>query len=204
MLTWRRVFVMFVISTAVVGLTACGKAPQAAIDQAQNALKAAGEAEAASYAPEAWDAAQEAANLAMAEVEAQNAKFALTRSYKNASEMLAAAQQAAVEAQEAAVAGKEAMAAAVADNIASIEANLANADGLLESLATCRKRPKGFASDLEIMRGNVDGLRSQLVEVQTTADAGDYFEANAMADGLLEGLDAVVVDLENAKAKLGC
>lgn len=204
MVTCRRVFVVFVISIAVVGLTACGKAPQAAIDGAQNALQAAGEAEAASYAPEAWDAAQEAVNLAMAEVEAQNAKFALTRSYKKASEMLAAAQQAAVDAQEAAVAGKEAMAAAVADDIASIEANLANADGMLASLAACRKRPKGFASDLEIMRGNVDGLRSQLIEVQATADSGDYFEANAMAGGLLEGLDAVVGDLENAKAKLGC
>ena len=200
----RRIIVAVVVTLAVVGLNACSKAPQAAIDQAQNALQAAAKAEAATYAPDAWEAAQEAINLATAEVEVQNAKFALTRSYKDASQMLAAAQESAMAAQEAAVAGKEAMAVVVADGIVSIEANLANADSLLAALATCRKRPKGFAGDIEIMRGNVDGLRSQLVDVQATADDGDYFEAGAMADGLLEGLDAVVTDLESAKAKLGC
>lgn len=200
----RRFTVAIVVALAVVGLNACSKAPQAAVDQAQNALEAAAEAGAPNYAPDAWEAAQEATNLAMAEVEVQNEKFVLTRSYKDASQMLATAQEAAMTAQEAAVAGKEAMAVAVVDDIASIEANLANADGLLAALATCRKRPKGFARDLEMMRGNVDGLRSQLVDVEATADAGDYFEANAMANGLLEGLDAVVSDMENAKAKLGC
>ncbi len=200
----RRIAVAVVVALAVVGLSACGKAPQAAVDQAQTALQAAAEAEAATYAPEAWEAAQAAATAAAAEVEVQNAKFALTRSYKNASQMLTTAQEAAVAAQEAAVAGKEAMALAVADGIASIEANLANADSLLDSLATCRKRPKGFARDLETMRGNVDGLRSQLVDVQSTADAGEYFEANAMAGSLLAGLDAAVTDLESVKAKLGC
>jgi hypothetical protein len=200
----RRVFVTVVVALAIVGLSACAKAPVDAINQAQSALQAAGDAEAATYAPEAWEAAQQAVNAAQAEVEAQSSKFALTRSYKDASQMLATAQEAAVAAQESAVAGKEAMAVAVADDIVSIEANLANADSLLAALATCRKRPKGFAGDLEIMRGNVDGLRSQLVDVQATADDGDYFEAGAMADGLLEGLDAVVTDLESAKAKLGC
>ena len=200
----RRVMVGIVVAIATVVASACAKAPQDAINEAQTALQAAGEGEAATYAPEAWAAAQEAVNAAMAEVEAQNAKFALTRSYTDASQMLAAAQQAAAEAQDAAAAGKEAMRIEVEDTIASIVANLESADGLLGSLAACRRRPKGFASDLEIMRGNVDGLRAQLVQVQATTDDGSYFEANTMAESLLEGINAVVADMENAKAKLGC
>jgi len=199
-----RVLVGVLVALAVVSLSACGKAPQAAVDQAQAALAAAGEAEAANYAPQAWEAAQGAVNAAMAEVEAQNAKFALTRSYKRASELLTAAQQAAVEAKDAAVSGKEQMRVAVEGAVATIEENLSAADGLLKTLATCRKRPKGFAGDLEIMRGNVDGLRSQLGEVQAEAAEGNFFQADSMAKSLLEGLDAVVTDLKNAKAKLGC
>ncbi len=199
-----RVSVGLVVAIAVVLLSACAKAPQDAINQAQSALSAAGEAEAATYAPDAWEAAQGALNAATAEVEVQNAKFALTRSYKRATELLTAAQQAAVAAQDAAVSGKEQMRTAVEGAVATIEAELGTADGLLEALATCRKRPKGFAGDLEIMRGNVDGLRAQLVQVQATADEGNYIEANTMAEGLLEGLNAVVSDMENAKAKLGC
>jgi hypothetical protein len=200
----RRVLVGVVVALAVVGLSACAKAPVDAISQAQSALQAAGDAEAATYAPDAWDAAQQAVNAAMAEVEAQNAKFALTRSYKKASEMLVTAQQAAMAAQDAAVTGKEEMRLAVEDSVATIEAELGTADELLAALAKCRKRPKGFAGDLEIMRGNVEGLRVQLVDVQAAADGGNYMEAKAMADGLLEGLTAVVGDMENAKAKLGC
>jgi hypothetical protein len=192
------------MALAIVGLSACAKAPVDAINQAQSALQAADDAEAATYAPDAWEAAQAAANAATAEVEAQNAKFALTRSYKTASEMLAAAQQAAMTAQDAAVTGKEEMRLGVEDAVATIETELGTADELLATLAKCRRRPKGFAGDLEIMRGNVDGLRMQLVDVQATADAGDYFEAKAMADGLFEGLTAVIGDMENAKAKLGC
>lgn len=200
----RRVGVAIVVALMVVGLSACAKPPQEAIDQAQAALTAAGQSEAATYAPEAWDASQQAVNAAMAEVEAQNAKFALTRSYKKAAELLTAAQQAAVTAKDTAVANKEQMRLEVEGAIASIEEKLVAADGMLESLATCRRRPKGFAADLEIMRGNVDGLRAQLADVQAKAAEGVYIEAKSMAEGLLSGLDAAVMDMENVKAKLGC
>jgi chromosome segregation ATPase len=200
----QRVLVGLTVVLAVVGLSACAKAPQEAIDQVQAAIAAAEQAEAPTYAPEAWETAQQAFNQATAEIEAQNAKFALTRSYKQASEMLAKAQQSAADAQDQAIANKEQMRLEVEGAIASIEENLAAADGLLESLATCRRRPKGFAGDLEMMRGNVDGLRAQLADVQAKAAEESFAEAKSMADGLLEGLNAAVSDMENVKAKIGC
>jgi chromosome segregation ATPase len=200
----QRVLVGLTVALAVVGLSACAKAPQEAIDQVQAAIAAAEQAEAPTYAPEAWETAQQALNQATAEIEAQNAKFALTRSYKQASEMLAKAQQSAADAQDQAIANKEQMRLEVEGAIASIEENLAAADGLLESLATCRRRPKGFAGDLEMMRGNIDGLRTQLADVQAKAAEESFAEAKSMAGGLLEGLNAAVSDMENVKAKIGC
>ena len=203
----RRVLVALTVLLAVVGLSACAKAPQDAIDQVQAAIAAAEQAEAPTYAPEAWEAAQQDLNQAMAEVEAQNAKFFLTRSYKQASELLATAQQSAATAQDQALANKEQMRLEVEGAIASIEESLVAADGLLESLATCRRRPKGFASDLDIMRGNVDGLRTQLADVQSKAAEESYAEAKekqAMGFRLLESLNAAVSDMENVKAKIGC
>jgi len=62
----RRVLVGVVVALAVVGLSACAKAPVDAISQAQSALQAAGDAEAATYAPDAWDAALAASARALA------------------------------------------------------------------------------------------------------------------------------------------
>jgi hypothetical protein len=55
-----------------------------------------------------------------------------------------------------------------------------------------------------MMRGNVDGLRAQLADVQAKAAEESFAEAKSMAGGLLEGLNAAVSDMENVKAKIGC
>ena len=82
------------LSLVAMGL-ACANAPQASIDEAKNALEAAREAGAEEYAPEAWQGAQDALTSAMTEVEAQNERFALLRSYDAAEQLLEEAQQAA-------------------------------------------------------------------------------------------------------------
>jgi DNA repair exonuclease SbcCD ATPase subunit len=200
----RRVLVAVGLVLAMVGLAACAKPPQATIDQAKAALEAAGQAEAATYAGAAWDKAQQSMNAAMAEIEVQAQKFALFRSYKKTNELLATAQQDAAAAQSAAIEGKAAARAAVEQAIAGLEASFAQADAALAALDTCRKRPKGFKADLEIMKGNVDGLRGQLANVQSTAAAEQYLQAKTMAEQLAAQLATVVTDLENARTKLGC
>jgi chromosome segregation ATPase len=201
----RRYLVLGASLVLAIGmLGACAKPPRAELDQAQAALKAAREAEAPTYSSQAWDTAQKSMNAATAEIEAQNAKFALTRSYKKAQGLLATAQQDAAAAQQAAVEGKELAKAEVEQAVAQIEASFAQADELLQKLETCRRRPKGFASDLELLRGNVDGLRGQLTDVQATAAEEQYIEAKSLAQELLGQVDSVVADLESAKAKIGC
>ena len=69
-------------------LTACAKPPQARMDGLRSGMELAELAESATYAPAEFEAAREAERTALAEVEAQNQKFALTRSFETAREML--------------------------------------------------------------------------------------------------------------------
>lgn len=199
----RRV-VTGALMVAVLGLTACAKVPQPAIDQASEALAAAGRAEAATYAAAEWDAAQQAMNAAVAEIEVQKAKFALLRSYGKAGELLAAAQQAAVAAQQAGIDGKERRRAEIENSIAAIDASLAQAQQLLADLASCGKRPKGFAADLALLQGKVEALALELGELRSSADAESFVEAGSMAESLGSEVETVVADLESAKLTLGC
>ena len=83
---------LLVVAVLAVG---CAKPPQQEIDGAKAALTAAEQAEAPKYAADAWDKAQQAMNAVNAELEAQNAKFALFRSYTKAKQLIAEAQNAA-------------------------------------------------------------------------------------------------------------
>jgi hypothetical protein len=199
----RRVVTVAVMA-AVFGLTACARVPQPAIDQASEALAAAGRAEASNYAAAQWDIAQQAMNAARAEIEVQKAKFALLRSYDKAGELLAAAQQEAVAAREAGIDGKERRRAEVENSIAAIEASLAQAQQLLGDLASCGKRPKGFATDLALLRGKVETLDLELGELRSSADSESFVEAGSLAESLGSEVEAVMADLANAKLTLGC
>ena len=95
--------VLLVAAVLVVG---CAKPPQQEIDAAKAALAAAEQAEAPKYAAEAWDKAQQGMNAVNAELEAQNAKFALFRSYTKAKQLIADATNAAAAAKDAGIAGK--------------------------------------------------------------------------------------------------
>jgi chromosome segregation ATPase len=202
--TKRRVLVSLIVVVAVLGLGACAKLPQAAVDQADVALSAAGDAEAAVYAQTQWEAAQNAMNAAKAEIEKQNAKFALVRSYTKAEELLADAKKTADEAKQAAIAGKEAMRLEVEKAVATIESDLNTASEHLTALQNCRRRPKGFATDLEMLRGNTEGLKTQLGKVSAAAAAEKYKEADTMAQELKGNVDALLTDLQGARTKLGC
>ena len=69
-------------------LAGCAEAPKQAIDATNAALEAAKAAEADRYAADLFNAAKDSLAAAMTEVENQNAKFALTRNYGRAQQLL--------------------------------------------------------------------------------------------------------------------
>ena len=201
----NKKFVLAFAALMVVALTTgCAKPPQQEIDAAKAAVSAAEAAQAAKYAPEAWDKAQQAMNAVNAEVEAQAQKFALFRSYTKAKELVAAATTAAGEAQAAAVAGKEKAKNDAQVAIDAAKAVVAEAVTALEDLGKCKRQPKDFKKDLEMMKGNLDGLAAQVTGIESAFAGEDFFGAKAQAESLKAQVDTLKTDMDGAKAKIKC
>lgn len=198
----------FVIGSVVLTMTVlavgCAKPPQQELDAAKAAVAAAEQAEASKYAPDAWDKAQQSMNAVNAELEAQNAKFALFRSYTKAKQLIADATNAANAAKDAAVAGKEKAKNDAQAAIDAVKTSLEKAKQYISDLERCRRKPKDLRKDLEVMKGNMDGYNSQVTEIEGAFGREDYLGAKSQADSLKGQVDTMVTDLENAKKKLRC
>jgi chromosome segregation ATPase len=182
----------------------CAKAPQTELEAAQTALAGAEAAGAANYASADWDAAREALTAAEAEIQVQNDKLGVFRSYDQAIEKLNDATAKATAAQGAAVAAKEAARQEAETAKVSLEASIADAQTALGELQKCRRQPKGFAADLAALRGQVDAIAGQSAGVQAAIDAEDFLGANTTVAALQQQVDALLADVEAAGVKIGC
>jgi hypothetical protein len=183
---------------------ACAEPPKQQVDAATAALKDAEAAEAETYAPEALEAARSAMDAVQTELDAQQAKFALFRSYKQTETLVADAIAKAGTAKDAAVAGKKQAMADSQSAIDTAKATLDNAGTLIADLEGCRRRPKGFAADLSALKGNLDGLMSELSSAESSHSREAYFQARSQAEAVNGRGQTLVSDLEAAKTKLRC
>ncbi len=201
-----QVLVGVLLLVSAVLAVGCAKPPQQEIDAAKAALTAAEQAEAPKYAADAWDKAQQAMNAVNAELEAQNAKFALFRSYTKAKQLIADATNAANAAKDAGIAGKEKAKNDAKAAIDAATAALTNAEGLFAAVEKCprAKRAKEVKKDLETVKGNLDGYKNQVTELNDKFTKEDFFGAKAQADTLKGQLDPIAKDLEGIKTKFKC
>lgn len=192
--------------TAVLVLTlaACAKPPQVEIDTAGADFAAAEAAEAGKYAAAELADARQALDAANAEVEAQKAKFALTRSYEQAKQMLADASAKAKAAAAAAVAGKEAAKNAAQGALDGVNAALTGVETLMGELEACPRKPKGFAADMEALKASYDGLKAQVDPIASAIGSEDFIGAKSAADNLKAQVDTLAADLAGAKEKIKC
>lgn len=185
-------------------LTACAKPPQVDIDAAKAALDKAVAADASKWAPEAWSAAQQAMSAAEAEIKAQADKFALFRSYKKATELYKDALAKADEAQKAAVAGEEKARTEAEAALTAANDAVTAASTVIATLDGCKKRPKGFAADVETFKGNLATMTTQLDAIRASMGTKDYMGAKAQAEALKQQADTAAADVTSAKEKIGC
>ena len=156
----------------------CAKPPQQDIDTAKAALTAAEQAEAPKYAADAWDKAQQAMNAVNAELEAQQAKFALFRSYTKSKQLITDATNAANAAKDAAVAGKEKAKNDAKASIDAAKAALDNANKLLADVEKCNraKRAKEVKKDLDTVKGNLEAMKAQAADIDAKFSKDDFPE----------------------------
>lgn len=125
------------LSVLVITLASCAKVPQTDIDAANVAIEAAKKAGADRYVPASFQAAVDAQKSGLAQVEEQNAKFALFRNYDAAKTTLTSVTTLSNKAVEETTARKEALKAEVTKAVADLTASIAANKELL------KKAPKG-------------------------------------------------------------
>ncbi len=171
----------------VIGLTAgCAKAPQDAMDEATAALDAAKTAEADRYAPEMYQAAQDSMAAAQAEIEAQNAQMAFSRSYSRTRQILNATTTAARAAANAAPTGKEQMRAEVETILAEVPKNVTAVNRLIQRAAGRRSTREAANAAREAIAG-VDKL---LADARTAFEQGDIATAHQHASQARQAVEA--------------
>ncbi|HXV62012.1 MAG TPA: hypothetical protein VEK15_15040 [Vicinamibacteria bacterium] len=182
---------------ALVFMGGCAQAPQEAIDAANQALDTARTAEAADYAPEEWQMAQDAFNSAMTEVQAQNDKFALVRSYSEAAQLLEKATEAAKTAATEASSAREEVKARAEALLQEAEAALTAATAALETAP----KGKGTEADLMAMKAEIETMTASLASARESFAAGKYLMAETSAQSVRDQAKAIAEDIAQAQTK---
>lgn len=177
--------------------TGCAKPPQDGLTNAQAALDAASDVEADLYVSDLYLAAADSFAAAQAEIEAQNAKNSFTRNYDRAEQLLAAAQQTATEAQSQVEMRKEALRVANDTLFADVDEALVTTQTLL---AQAPKGKDGAVALVSIMDDSQTAAQ-MLNDARTAQAAGDYAEANTLAQTALQKANALIDELQTAIAR---
>ena len=173
--THRTAVLMISISGLVTLVSACAEAPTATVDAARARVDAVA-ADGQVYAPQEYAAAQAAVGRMDTELQAQNDRFALTRSYDQVIE-LAAAVETAADTVGAAIESETArLKTETRGLVADAEAALDDARAAIDELDD---------EDAAGLRADVEAVESSLAAVESDLQAETYADANQGARSAL-------------------
>ncbi len=178
-------------------VSGCAKAPQESVDTAKAAVDAAKQAEADRYLADEFKAAQDSLNAALAEIETQNSKFALTRNYNKAAALLESATTLA----NSAAANVEAKKDEVKKEAEQLQADLQTA--LTDAKALLKKAPKGKEGReaLDAIKNELTTIETSMTEVPALIDSGDFLGAKDKLTAWLQKVNQIKDELNQAIAK---
>ncbi len=193
----KALVTVLVVVFAMALMLGCAKAPQQELDAAKAALDAAKAAEADRYAPEMYNAAKDSLNAALAEIEKQNSKFALFRSFKSVKDLVAKATTAANEATEQAAVTKEKVRSEAEGLLAEVAPAVENVKKLM------KKAPRGKEGKaaLEAIGSELAAVEASLAEANTAMTNGDFLTARDKAQANLQKLASLAEELQQAISK---
>jgi len=177
---------------------ACASAPTEEITATRTAVTAAQTDDVRTYAPESLQAAEDMLSKAMAEVQTQDGKFALSRDYKAASDLLKQAKDLTAKAESDAQANKAKAKADAETIIAGLTQLFADAK---KALATA-PRGKDTKAELEAMQNDLKAAEEASVAA-TQAMTGEKFnDALAQAKAAKDKADLIIQQVQAAKEKV--
>lgn len=178
-------------------LAGCAKEPSEQINAAKAALDNAKAIEADRYVSEEYSALQDSLNAALAMVEEQNSKFALTRNYDKAQKALEDVVTMADQTRQNAVTRKDETRTEVQQTLAEVKAALQESK---ELIAEAPKGKEGRAALAEI-QNELTVVESSMNEVTVLINNGDYLTAQDKANAGLAKVQSLNEELKEAIAK---
>lgn len=178
-------------------LAGCAKEPTELINAAKAALDSAKTMEADRYLPEEFNAVQDSLNAALAVVEEQNSKFALTRNYDDAKRILENVATMAKQTGEKAIVRKDEVRVEVQQTLAEVKAALEESK---ELIAAAPKGKEGKAALAEI-QNELTVVEASMNEVTVLINNGDYMTAQDKANAGLAKVQSINDELKAAIAK---
>jgi hypothetical protein len=140
-----KMILMTVASSAIMlSMVGCAKAPQKEMNDAKAALESARMAEADKYVPASFSAANESLTVALAEIEKENAKNALSRNFEPAKKKLLVTKAMADEAKIAVESEKAKISQETAANIEKVNADIKKIKEMLGAKASGYYGPDGL------------------------------------------------------------
>ncbi len=188
------------VALALLGFAAgCSESPVKETENSNAALESARLAEADLYAPDLYKEAMDSLNAAKVEVQNQDSKFSLFRSYDRSKEMLAAAEKLSLQAQAESEAEKERVRLLDSVMIAEIEMMVAQTR---EALAKAPKA-KGSRADIKVLQADLEAAAASMTEITADYTAGKYKVAEAKLEAIKNQVSTVKSQIDAALAKVG-
>lgn len=191
----RNIVVVLSAALVLAGVVACAKAPQGDITAVQAEVDMAKAAQADVWAPNEFQAADQAMSAATAEVTTQDQKW--FKNYDKAKELLARAKDEATKAAAAATANKE-------QARMDAETGIADADTALQAAeASLKVAPvsKDSKADLELYKSDLAALRTTLDGARSAFAAEDYKKTLESTASVKDKATTIATQLDEAKKK---
>jgi len=183
---------------AIFILAGCAKQPTEDINAAQKAVEAAKAAGGEKYIPEDTKKVDDNLAAALNEIKAQDSKFALSKNYDKAKQMLAQVKADAEKVKTDVPSKKEEAKKNALAGQGAARASVKEAKALLA------KAPmgKGARADIEALKGDIKGLEDSVPELQQLIDKEDYVVATDKAKAIKEKADGVSKQIKEAMQKV--
>ena len=181
-----------------IGVTACSKPPEQAIQAGSAAMEEAKAAGAEVYATAELQKAQDLLNQAEAAKRAQDERFVLFRSYDESEKLYGQAKAELDATRQAAAAGREQARVDASQAVETARGALATAN---EALANAPKS-KDSKADLELWANDLATYATTVAEADAAIAAEDFPGAKAKADGVTEKANEITASIQAAIEKV--
>lgn len=185
------------LGLSAVWVSGCAEPPTARVDEVKQEVEAL-RTDAQMYAPDAYQAAEDAITQLDTELQAQEGRFGPLRSYDRAGELADSVETAAQNLQQAIDSEKERLRSEAAQRIAAARTALADARASIED-----------ATDDEISdeqrstwQGDLAGVEASLGQADQALANGQFGDARSQADGAVSNARAVSNSVADVQAEL--